>query len=46
MAATIPSAKFVAIAGVGHAVFVDDPARFDAELRNFLAQLGEPTMVH
>jgi pimeloyl-ACP methyl ester carboxylesterase len=46
MAATIPGAKFVEIAGVGHAVFVDDPASFDTELRKFLAQLSEPTVVH
>jgi len=45
MAASIPGAKFVAIAGVGHAVFVDDPTRFDAELRKFLAELV-PTRVH
>jgi pimeloyl-ACP methyl ester carboxylesterase len=46
MAASIPGAKFFAITGVGHAVFVDDPVRFDAGLRQFLAQLGEPTVVH
>lgn len=43
MAASIPGAKFTAITGVGHAIFVDDPARFDAEVRKFLAELGEPT---
>jgi non-heme chloroperoxidase len=36
MAASIPGAKLVVIDGTAHAVFVDDPAAFDAALQSFL----------
>lgn len=36
MATTIPDAQFVAIEGAGHAVFVDQPGKFDDALRAFL----------
>jgi non-heme chloroperoxidase len=39
MAATIPNAKLVVIAGAAHAVFVDQPAKFDAALQAFLQGL-------
>ncbi|HLJ91383.1 MAG TPA: alpha/beta hydrolase [Candidatus Angelobacter sp.] len=41
MAASIPGAKFLAIEGTGHAVFVDEPGKFDAALQNFLQTLPE-----
>jgi microsomal epoxide hydrolase len=37
MAASIPKARFIAVQGTGHAVFVDQPAQFDAALRELLA---------
>jgi non-heme chloroperoxidase len=39
MAASIPDAKLVVLAGTAHAVFVDDPATFDAALQTFLESL-------
>jgi microsomal epoxide hydrolase len=39
MAAAIPGAQFLAIEGAGHAVFVDQPEKFDAALRKFLRAL-------
>jgi microsomal epoxide hydrolase len=36
MAAAFPHATFVAVANAAHAVFVDQPAEFDAHLREFL----------
>lgn len=36
MAATIAGAKFMAIQGAGHAVFVDQPGKFDEALGEFL----------
>ena len=38
MAATIPGAKFLAIEGAGHAVFVDQPEKFDSALEAFLQE--------
>jgi microsomal epoxide hydrolase len=39
MAASTPKAKLVVIDGTAHAVFVDDPAAFDAALQSFLESL-------
>jgi microsomal epoxide hydrolase len=39
MAATIPGAKFLAIEGAGHAVFVDQPEKFDSALEDFLREI-------
>lgn len=39
MAASIPNAKLVLVPGTAHAVFVDDPATFDAALSSFLESL-------
>src|SRR5580700_2366638 len=39
MAASIPGAKLVVLDGTAHAVFVDDPATFDAALQSFLESL-------
>jgi non-heme chloroperoxidase len=39
MAASTPGAKLVVIDGTAHAVFVDDPAAFDAALQSFLESL-------
>jgi non-heme chloroperoxidase len=39
MAAKIPGAKFLAIDGAGHAVFVDQPKQFNDALKGFLAAL-------
>jgi non-heme chloroperoxidase len=39
MAASIPNAKFVAVAGAGHAVFVDAPDYFDHALAEFLQSI-------
>jgi non-heme chloroperoxidase len=39
MAASTPRAKLVVIDGTAHAVFVDDPAAFDAALESFLESL-------
>ena len=39
MAASIPNAKLVVVPGTAHAVFVDDPATFDATLGSFLESL-------
>jgi len=39
MAATIPGAKFVTVEGSGHAVFIDQPEKFDDALRAFLLAL-------
>jgi non-heme chloroperoxidase len=36
MAAGIPGAQFVAIEGAGHAVFIDQPRKFDDTLKTFL----------
>ena len=41
MAASIPNVKFVAMPGTAHAVFVDDPATFDAALQSFLESLSD-----
>jgi pimeloyl-ACP methyl ester carboxylesterase len=41
MAASIPGAKWLAIEGTGHAVFVDEPEKFDEALRGFLETLRE-----
>ena len=41
MAAAIPHARFEAVEDAGHAVFVDQPARFDALLAGFLAAIDE-----
>jgi non-heme chloroperoxidase len=40
MAASIPRAKFVPISGAAHAVFVDQPAKFDDALTAFLRMLN------
>jgi non-heme chloroperoxidase len=40
MAATISGAKFLAIEGAGHAVFVDQPEKFDAALEAFLKEVS------
>ncbi len=40
MAATIPGSKLVALEGTGHAVFVDDPEKFDEALETFLRSLA------
>ncbi len=40
MAASIPGAKFLAIDDAAHAVFIDQPERFDAALREFIASLN------
>lgn len=39
MAARIPHAQFMSVADAGHAVFVDQPERFDALLTKFLKEL-------
>ena len=39
MAAKIPAARKVVIAGAGHAPNIDQPEKFNAELRAFLAEL-------
>jgi non-heme chloroperoxidase len=39
MATIIPGGQFVELKGVGHAVFVDDPAHFDAALSTFLQRV-------
>ncbi len=41
MAASIPGAKFVAIEGAAHAVFVDQPGKFDEALLSFLQSLPQ-----
>jgi non-heme chloroperoxidase len=41
MAASIPNAKLVVMPGTAHAVFVDDPATFDAALQSFLESLSD-----
>lgn len=40
MAAKLPHARFEVVAGAGHAVFIDQPERFDALVRDFLASLA------
>lgn len=40
MADRIPRASFVVIQGAGHAVFVDQPAKFDDALRTFLKSVN------
>lgn len=40
MAATTPGAKFVVVEGAGHAVFVDEPQKFDEALGAFLQSLS------
>ncbi len=39
MAARIPQGRIEVVAGAAHAVFIDQPERFDALLRGFLAQV-------
>ncbi|HLW53769.1 MAG TPA: alpha/beta hydrolase [Candidatus Angelobacter sp.] len=39
MAASIPGTKPVFIGGTGHAVFIDEPQRFNTALKNFLQSL-------
>ncbi len=46
MAASIPGAKFTPIAGVGHAVFVDDPIHFDQALEEVLQGIGKGPASH
>ena len=41
MAAGIPGARWVAVEGAGHAVFVDEPGEFDAALERFVDAGGE-----
>lgn len=41
MAASIPGARFVAVEGAGHAVFIDDPERFGEALEAFLHSLPD-----
>lgn len=41
MALTIPGSKFVTIEGTAHAVFVDQPEKFDDTLRAFLLALPQ-----
>jgi non-heme chloroperoxidase len=40
MAAKLPHARFEMVAGAGHAVFIDQPERFDALVSDFLATLS------
>lgn len=40
MAATIPGSKFAVVEGAGHAVFVDEPQKFDEILGAFLQSLS------
>jgi non-heme chloroperoxidase len=40
MAASLPHGRFEAVENAGHAVFVDQPARFDALLDDFLTRIG------
>jgi microsomal epoxide hydrolase len=40
MAATMPSAQFVTIDGAGHAVFIDQPNKFDDALKAFLRSVN------
>ncbi len=40
MASSMPKAKYVEIKGAGHAVFIDQPAAFDAALSTFLNSIG------
>ena len=37
MAAKLPNARFEAVEGAAHAVFIDQPERFDALLEAFLS---------
>ena len=39
MAGTIPSSKLVVIDGAGHAIFVDEPEKFDNALETFMRSL-------
>jgi len=41
MAASIPGAKWMTIEGAGHAVFVDQPEKFNEALRGFLKGLAK-----
>ena len=43
MAAAIPHAQFEVVPDAAHAVFVDQPARFDALLAAFLARVSSPS---
>jgi microsomal epoxide hydrolase len=43
MASVIPGAQFLIIEGAGHAVFVDQPEKFDTAVRAFLKGLPEWT---
>jgi non-heme chloroperoxidase len=40
MAASIHGAQFVAVSGVGHALFVDDPKTFNVSLERLLASIS------
>lgn len=40
MAASTPGAKLVVIGDAGHAVFVDQPEKFDGALKGFLQSLN------
>jgi pimeloyl-ACP methyl ester carboxylesterase len=37
MAETIPSARYAVVAGAGHMLHMEQPANFQAALRDFLA---------
>lgn len=41
MAAAIPSADFVVVQDAGHALFVDEPQRFDQALQELLTRIGK-----
>lgn len=42
MAARLPGGRFEVVADSSHAVFIDQPERFDALLRDFLSKLSAP----
>jgi non-heme chloroperoxidase len=42
MADTIPGARWVVVQGAGHALFIDDPEKFDDELAQLLKTIGQP----
>jgi non-heme chloroperoxidase len=42
MAEAIPGARWVVVSGAGHALFIDEPEKFDDELAQLLKTVGQP----
>lgn len=42
MAEAISGARWVVVSGAGHALFIDEPGRFDDELARLLKTVGQP----